>query len=452
MSCDGMQAFNPACQAAAAASSMVNDAFTRTAAFFADAAVTATNWLWQQINVATSIDLNSPALRREMAITGAIAGVVCVGLFVIQLITAALRREPGAISRAVKGLFISALGTGFALASTRLLLGAVDALSEGVVHHAIGTNMQGIGAKLALANVTSMSNPAITLALSLAVLCSAVIVWFAMMIRKMLLIISAVMAPIAFAGATAELTRSWVRKWIEFVCAMAVSKLVLVLILSTGVAVIEGAGLAGSQPTQVGTQLAIGVLILLLGGLSPWLAMRMCTFVGDAMYAAHSTAGHAATGARTAIAAPQKAAMLYSQGRALSASSAGSRPRTVSARAPQGVSSTRPPDCPGFGSGTASGGGSEPIGGSVAGALRSDAESPAAAAASPAALPRPSTLPSDPGPGAEPVGPDAGAGGLSQTPRAGSRFVSRDPVPGATPPKVPQARAVAKSGPLNPSR
>ncbi|GAB3881446.1 hypothetical protein [Terrabacter terrigena] len=441
-----MQAFNPACQAAAAASSIVNDAFTRTASFFGDAAVTATNWLWQQIDVATSIDLNSSALRKEMAMTGAIAGVVCLGLFVIQLITAALRREPGAFARAVKGLFISALGTGFALAATRMLLGAIDALSEGVVQHAIGTNVQGIGSKLALGSVTTMSNPAVTLALSLAVLCSAVIVWFAMMIRKMLLIISAVMAPIAFAGATAEITRSWVRKWIEFVCAMAVSKLILVLVLSTGVAVIEGAGLAGARTTQVGTQLAIGVLILLLGGLSPWLAMRMCTFVGDAMYAAHSSAGHAATGARTAIAAPQKAAMLYSQGRALSASSAGSRSRAASGGTPQSVSSTRPPDGPTTGSGTGSGDGSTPIGGSVASALPSEAKS----AAPSTAPPGPSAPARDPRSGAEPISHGGGPAGSSPASVTGPRQLAAGiPALRATPAKVPQAPPSSASRPLD---
>ena len=324
MSCDGLDTINPVCQISAAATSVATDAFTHTAAFFGQAAVTATSWLWQQIDTATAVDLNSPALRKELAITGAIAGVVCLGLFVIQLITAALRREPGALGRAVKGLFISALGTAFALAATRTLLGAVDALSEGVVQHTLGTNMKGIGNQLALANVTSLTNPAVMLVMALAMLCSAVVVWFAMMIRKMLLIISAVMAPLAFAGATAEITRSWVRKWIEFVCAMAVSKLILVLILSTGISVMQGAGLAGGQTSQVGTQLAVGSLILLLGGLSPWLAMRMCTFAGDSLYAAHVSAGHATSGGRAAIAAPQKMAMVYSQGRALGATSGGS--------------------------------------------------------------------------------------------------------------------------------
>ena len=115
-------------------------------------------------------------------------------------------------------------------------------------------------------------------------------VWAAMMTRKMMILIAAVLAPLAFSGATADITRSWVRRWIEFVAAMIVSKLLLVIILSVGVAVLNGAGQAGSEPTQVFTQLSAGSLILLMGGLAPWVAIRMFHFAGDSLYAAHATA------------------------------------------------------------------------------------------------------------------------------------------------------------------
>lgn len=346
MSCPGLQTINPACQIADAATSAVDSTFTTAANFFAQAAVSGTNWLWGQIDSATAVDLASPALGRELQVTGAIAGVLCLGLFALQLIVAALRREPGALSRAAKGLFISALGSAFALAATRALIGAVDSLAEGVVQHTMGTNMRGIGGQLALVNVTQLSNPAVTLAMALAILASVIIVWAAMMIRKMMLIIAAVLAPLAFAGATAEITSSWVRKWVEFVVAMIVSKLILVIILSTGVAAMQGAGATGGSTTQTGTQLVVGSLILLLGGLAPWLAMRMCVFVGDTMHAAHLTAGQASAGGRAAIAAPQKVAVLASQARAFTAmpsvaarSAASARPESSTS-----VSSERPPE------------------------------------------------------------------------------------------------------------
>ncbi|WP_347351238.1 hypothetical protein [Intrasporangium sp.] len=310
MSCTGVNMLNPACQIASAAGAITESAFGAIATAFGQAATTATSWLWSQIDTATTVDLASPGLRKELAVTGAIALVICLGLFVLQLITAALRREPGGLGRAVKGLFIMALGSGFALAVTRVLLAAVDQLADAVVQHTLGTSVHGIGALFALADMTNLANPAVMLVLALAVLAATVIVWFAMMVRKLLLIVCAVLAPLAFAGATADITRAWVRRWVEFVAAMIAAKLILVLILVTGILVMQGSGLAGSQTTQVGTQLAVGALILLLGGLSPWLAIRMCVFVGDSLYAAHLSAGHAIAGGRVAVSAPQKLAYL----------------------------------------------------------------------------------------------------------------------------------------------
>ena len=135
-------------------------------------------------------------------------------------------------------------------------------------------------------------------------------VWAAMMIRKLLLIIAAVLAPLAFAGRDGRHHAAWVRRWIEFVAAMIVSKLLLVIILSIGLAVFEGAGQSGGGAGQTATQLAAGSLILMMGGFAPWMAIRMFHFAGDTFHAAHLTVGQASSGGRAVIAAPQKVSSL----------------------------------------------------------------------------------------------------------------------------------------------
>jgi len=326
VSCDGVQALNPLCQTQA----LVTNSFNTIADQFGQAANAATTWLWSQIDDATRLDLSSPDLLREMATTAAIAGVLCLGLFAIQVTSAALRQEPGGLSRALKGLVISAFGSAAALACTRVLLTAVDAISDGIVTATMGTNMQGIGQKLALTQISSVTNPVVTVLLATVVLCSVVVVWAAMMIRKMTVLIAAVLAPLAFAGAAADVTRSWVRRWIEFTIAMIAAKLLLVVILAIGVAALNGAGSAGPGVAQSATQLVTGALILLLGGLAPWVAVKMFHFAGDSLHAAHMTASQATTGATTLMAMPQKASRLYFQGR----SSIGS-PRPPAASLPQ---------------------------------------------------------------------------------------------------------------------
>lgn len=310
MRCDGLQALDPLCQAGlfieGQASSAVDGAFSRVADSFSEVAMNATTWLWKQINDATSLNLQDPRLLREIGMTAAIAAVLCLGLFVIQVITSVMRREPGGLSRALSGLGISFVGSALAIAATRTLLGVVDALSAGYVQHALGTNVEGLGQKFAFAQLANVQAPAARLLLSLVILIAVVLVWAAMMVRKMVLIIAAVLAPLAFAGATADITRAWVRRWIEFVCAMVVSKLLLVIILSIGLAVFNGAGQDGSGGGQGATQLAAGSLILMLGGFAPWMAMRMFSFAGDTMHAAHASVGQATAGGHAVIAAPQK--------------------------------------------------------------------------------------------------------------------------------------------------
>jgi type IV secretion system protein TrbL len=324
MSCDGVQALNPICQALNGGATAVADtAFSHIAGFFGNAALSTTTWLWDQIGSATSLDLRSPQLAKELEATTAIAAVLCMGLFLIQVITSILRHEPAGLGRAARGLLVSFLGSVFALASAELLMGAIDELSAGVVSFTMGTNIHGVGNKLAFTQLTQLANPALVLIFAIVILCASVMVWAAMMTRKMMILIAAVLAPLAFSGATADITRSWVRRWVEFVAAMIASKLLLVIILSVGVSVLDGAGQAGSGPTQAFTQLSAGSLILLMGGLSPWVAIRMFHFAGDTLYAAHATAAQGSAGARSVVAAPRKVTSVQSQARLLTSSMSG---------------------------------------------------------------------------------------------------------------------------------
>ena len=348
MSCIGPWAMNPLCLvgavASSATSSVADSAFARISGWFGLAAQSAATWLWRQLDAATTLDLTSPGLRTQLAATGAIATVLCLGLFLIQVITAALRREPGGLGRAVTGLLVSFVGSAGALAATQTLLAAIDALTAGLLSYTLHTNMTGLGTKLAVGQLATSQNPAVSLLLSIVVIAAVVMVWAAMMLRKVMILIAAVLAPLAFAGATADITRGWVRKWVEFVAAMVVSKLLLVIILGLGLSMVNGAGQSGSGVTQTTTQFAGGALVLLLGGLSPWAAIRMFHFAGDTLYAAHATTGHATTGARAVIAAPQKVAAISGQVRAISSLGAAPRSAVVAPSAGTGPRSGQDPD------------------------------------------------------------------------------------------------------------
>jgi hypothetical protein len=316
--CPGWQAVNPICRVGqavgGAAKSVGNDIFGSIADYFAGVANAAVTWLWGQLNTATSIDLTTPGLKADLLATGSIAALLTFGLFLVQAIASVLRQEPGGLGRGVRGLAVSFIGAAFAIAATQVLLAAVDGLCNGVVRFALGTDVKGMGAKLiSAATLSSIGNPAGLLLLSLVLIAAVVVVWVALMIRKMLIIISAVFAPVAFSGAASDVSRSWVRKWIEFTVALVFSKLILVIIFMIGLSVLNGAGTSGASSgkgstTASLTSLVIGALTLLLAGFAPWIAIKMVHFVGDSFHGVHGQAVAATTGGRAAVAAPQKVA------------------------------------------------------------------------------------------------------------------------------------------------
>jgi hypothetical protein len=249
----------------------------------------------------------------DLGIVTSIAAVLCIGLFLIQLVTSALKQDGGGIGRALRGLAIATVGCAVTLATLDLLLAAVDQLCAGVVQLATGGSIATLGAKIiGPALFTGLvAGPGAILILSLIAICAVAVVWFALVVRKMLIIITAIFAPLAFAGGVADVSRGWVRKWLEAMLALVFSKLILILIFVIGLGVLGGMG----SPANAGGLSAItnditGLFILLVAGLSPWMALKLVHFTGDHMATVAGSASHATSGASTVIGAPQKMASM----------------------------------------------------------------------------------------------------------------------------------------------
>ena len=306
------------------AKSAAGDAFSSIAHDFGQAADSTINWLWGQLSDATAVHLGGPGFNLDIGIVAAITGVVAVGLFVIQVTASVLRRDPGGLGRAVKGLVIAFIAGGVAVGVTNLALSAVDSLSAGVVQLAMGTTIDQMGRKLLAGDaILSVGNPAGMFLLSIIAIAATVVVWAALLVRKALIIVSAVFAPLAFAGSLADITVSWTRKWIEVMVALVFSKLILVIIFIVGWGILDaGTGQAGGGATQTITQTATGLLILTLAGLAPWMALKLVHFGEDQFHRLHVLAGSATGGARTAAAVPQKVAAWKATAASFGASSA----------------------------------------------------------------------------------------------------------------------------------
>src|SRR3546814_13552142 len=102
---------------------------------------------------------------------------------------------------------------------------------------------------------------------------AAVIVWISLLVRKALLLVAIVFAPIALAGASWDQTRGWIGKWATFVIALILSKLVLVVIFLLATAQVSAPIDADLQ--SVSEPLA-GVVLLLMAGFVTYITRKSC--------------------------------------------------------------------------------------------------------------------------------------------------------------------------------
>jgi len=317
VSCSGINSADPICAVVSSigslGSSVTNSVFSSVATAFGNTADSAINWLWAQMSSSTSVTLGGAAYGLDLGLVASIAAVLCVGLFVIQLVVSALKQDGGGIGRALRGLAIATVGCAVTLATLDLLLAGVDQLCAGVVQVATGGSIATLGAKIiGPALFTGLvAGPGAILILSLIAICAVAVVWFALVVRKMLIIITAIFAPLAFAGGVADLSRGWVRKWLEAMLALVFSKLILILIFVIGLGVLGGMGSpANAHGLSAITNDITGLLILLVAGLSPWMALKIVHFTGDHMAGVAGSATHATSGASSIIGAPQKMASM----------------------------------------------------------------------------------------------------------------------------------------------
>ena len=363
MACNSL---NPICDVAEAigslGSTVTSSVFNSVASAFGNTADSAINWLWQQLSTSTSISLGGANFELDLGIVVSIAAVVCLGLFVIQMTLSALKHDAGGIGRALRGLVIATVGCAITLASLEVLLGGVDDLCVGVVKIATGGTIATMGTKIIGGAVftTAIASPPTILILSLVAICAVAIVWFALVIRKMLIIITAIFAPLAFAGGVADLSRGWVRKWLEAMLALVFSKLILIIIFIIGLGVLGGMGSpSGATPLSAITEEITGLLILLVAGFSPWMALRIVHFTGDHVATMAGSASHASAGASTVVGAPQKVAQMKYSAMMLSGGRSGSvapPPGSGLGPLPGGTESARAGASAGAAAGAATGG------------------------------------------------------------------------------------------------
>jgi len=249
--------------------------------------------VWTVFDTTTLVDVTGAQYIQVYNLLFGVALFVMLVFFCLQLITGLAHRDPTALSRAAIGLGKSVLGSFVAITLTATLLEITDRLAIGIVQ-ATGNTMEGMGDRIALmatglmaVNVASPGVGAIlTIFLAGLAVAATAIVWFSLLIRKALLLVAIVFAPIALAGFSWDAARGWFGKWVAFVVALVFSKLVLVVLFL--VAVNQTAAPIDLDLASISDPIA-GVVLMLVAAFAPYMTYKFISFVGVDMYHAMST-------------------------------------------------------------------------------------------------------------------------------------------------------------------
>jgi len=353
------------------ASSVVAAPFDWLAAAMGSTAAWLFESVWAAFDTTTLVDLTDPTYIDVYNVLFGLAVFVTLIFFCLQLITGLVHRDPTALSRAALGVAKSILGSFVIITITGLLLEITDQLSIGIVQ-ASGNTMEGMGHRIALLAVglTAISPGApgvgaiLTIFLAGLAISGAAIVWFSLLIRKALLLVAIVFGPIALAGATWDAVKGWFSKWVAFVVALILSKLVLVVIFL--VAVAQVAAPIDADLASVSDPIA-GIVLMFIAAFAPYITYKFLNFVGLDMYHAMSSEQEAKSALNRPV--PVPSAPMMSTAQKVLGSGGNGRATQAGPAAPAPSSSGGP--------GPTSSGGGAPIGSS---GMRSSANAGSAGA------------------------------------------------------------------------
>ncbi|WP_425309058.1 conjugal transfer protein TrbL [Ammonicoccus fulvus] len=408
----------------------------------------AAGWLieamWAVFDTTTLVDVTADGFTAVYNLIFGIGVFLVLIFFCLQLITGLIKRDPTALSRAALGAAKSVLGAFVVVTLTALALEIVDQLCIGIIQ-ASGETTETMGDKIILLaaglagiNIAAPGVGAIvTIFLAGLMIAAVFIVWFSLLIRKALLLVGVVLAPIAFAGASWDATRGWIGKWAAFVIALIVSKLVLVVIFLLAITQI-------ATPIEADiaavTEPITGIVLMGIAAFAPYMVYRFVSFIGFDLYQQMGTEQEAKNALNRPLPIPSKPQGSSEPKKVLDDPKGGGS----SGGRPGGSGGTPPPKTPAPAAGGGAGGaGAGASAGESAGAGAGTSAGAGAAAGPAAAV----VVGAQVVKGAAEAGPKAGqaVAGQAETAASGAEGHGGSTAPSKTPPppSTPQPRTPA---------
>lgn len=236
-----------------------------------------------------------------------IAGLTLLAFLFLGLIQGLLAGDIGGM---IRRMAVDLPGAIVGMAATTVvvdrLLALTDAMSGAVLQNADGQALHflsGFGVA-----VSGLNGGFAAVLLGLIAIIAGFLVWVELMIRSVLVYVIVAMSPLAFAATVWPSAKGVLRRMIELLVAVIVSKLVIAITISVGVAALSGAGTA-TAPTDSPViddlaagmgNLFVGTAILAMAAFSPFLLLKL-TPMAEAALVAQGVSRSPVRGAQSAM-------------------------------------------------------------------------------------------------------------------------------------------------------
>ncbi len=246
--------------------------------------------VWAVVHVVTglgassTVSLTSTAVGTNYHFMVAVAVVCMLPLIGLAVISSLLRADPGALARAVFGaLPAAALLTLVGIQITQTFVDVVDAVSADLLARHAGdgaTIAHAIPAALGATPVPVV----IGVTIAMAAMCAALAVWIELLVRAAAVEVAVMFLPLVFAGIVWPATARYARRLAEILAALILSKLVIVGIVSLGLAELTGTTVPG---------VLAGTAMLGLAAFAPFVLLNLIPMAVDAGHLSQSRRGAA---------------------------------------------------------------------------------------------------------------------------------------------------------------
>ncbi|MGV9389090.1 SCO6881 family protein [Streptomyces olivaceus] len=233
------------------------------------------------VNKTTAIDLNAGWFRDNYELLLPIGLALTVGIFCIQLMTAAWRRDERALAKAAFGTMTGVLFSFSAIAFTTVAITVVDALSDGLFKAANTSIDDAIRRVIKVDQMGAMYGLGWGVPALVAFGCAigAFLYWGVMVARKVGVLIMVALAVFAGAGGGWEVAKRWRRGWIEATGTLIVSKLLMTVVFLIGVSAM-GKTDASDGMTALSDAMA-GIVVMVLVLLCPYATYKFVHWASD---------------------------------------------------------------------------------------------------------------------------------------------------------------------------